>query len=143
MQVRNYVHLLLCTCACLHVCMYAHMQIFPFLCMQVCNYAIIQAGKYVTMQLCKNVSRQVCKISSTEVCKFANKYASIQLGKSLFPIWDLLFETLYKLVLKPSISCKKLSPFATIVRLAIFLLYVPPKTPLSTPNVPITSAMNF
>ena len=77
------------------VCMSAHMQIFPYLCMQVCNYAIIQAGKYVTMQL----------------CKFANKYASIQIGKFQFPIWDLLYETLYKLVLKPSISCKKIVTF--------------------------------
>ena len=109
MQVRNYVHLLLCSCACLHVWMYAHIQIFPYLCMQVSIMPLYK--QYVTMQLCKNVSRQVCNISSTKVCKFTNKYASIQLGKSLFPIWDLLYETLYKLVLKPSISCKKIVTF--------------------------------
>ena len=52
MQLRNYVHLLLCLCACLHTCMYAHMQIFLYLCRQVCNYATMQVLNFASMQVC-------------------------------------------------------------------------------------------
>ena len=112
MQVCKYVIMFICSYARVHVCMFECMPICKYSRNYVHKFAIMPLYKqYVTMQLCKNVNRQVCKISSTEVCKFANKYASIQLGKSLFPIWDLLYETLYKLVLKPSISCKKIVTF--------------------------------
>ena len=119
----------------MHICTYAHNA-----CMQVWKHKhqMLQVVNIESMKVCRNrnthnmwsyclakLSMQVSMYVSRQVCTFANMQSKYDICYLRLAIWNFISETCHHNLfwnLQYKYLARKLLPFATVVRLAIFKL---------------------